>query len=64
MINGVAPLPGINIDLVFLVVDILVVLLLLVGMESGFLQRHWTELTYKVKVDEGDGFFFLPPIHV
>ena len=44
------PDQGINIDLIFLVIDIFVILLLLVGMESGFLQRHWKELKYKVKV--------------
>ncbi len=46
----VAPTAGINIDLIFLAVDIFVIMLLLVGLETGFIQKHWTELGYKMKV--------------
>ena len=38
--------PGINIDIVFLVVDIVLLLLLLVGLDSGFVQKWWTEFKY------------------
>ena len=41
-------LPGINIDIVFLVVDIVLLLLLLVGLDSGFVQKQWAELKYWV----------------
>ena len=43
---------GINIDLLFLFIDTLLFLGILVGMDSGFIQRHVTEAKYKA------GLFF------
>ncbi len=43
---------GINIDLLFLFIDTLLFLGILVGMDSGFIQRHMTEAKYKA------GLFF------
>lgn len=34
---------GINLDFIFLAVDFVLMFLILVGLESGYIQRYWTE---------------------
>ncbi len=41
---------GINIDLVFLAVDTVLFMAILVGMDSGFIQRHLTEAKYNASM--------------
>ena len=38
-------LPGINIDLVFLILDTVLIFLFLAGLESGYLQLVWNKLS-------------------
>ena len=41
-------LTGMNLDIIFLVIDFALMLLLLIGLETGFVQKYWTEFKYKL----------------